>query len=165
MIYMERIGEEKIKCDLGCQREISRRLCTWLEFWADLGRQHFMLSTNKEMGTQKSLFGKWWEDWWGWRGGCSGRRIWMVVWGQVLGEDECSSLTTNFFWNKISHESAETLLQLPFFKCTCCFEQTIPVNCLVKQCFYLKKQRNTNRKQDLLRHPGVAKSGSLSNGS
>lgn len=59
----------------GWSSQISRRLCLWLEFWADLGRQHFMLSTNKEMGTQKSLYGKWSEDWWAWRVGCSGRRI------------------------------------------------------------------------------------------
>lgn len=73
MIYLGKIEEEKMKCDLGGQGEILRRLCICLELWGVLGRQHLILSTDQETGTQKSLFGKWQEVWWGWRVGWSGR--------------------------------------------------------------------------------------------
>lgn len=54
---MGKIKEEKIKCDLGGQGEILRRLCLWLQLWADLEREHFTLSTVIEIGTQMSLQG------------------------------------------------------------------------------------------------------------
>lgn len=80
-------GEEKIKCDLGDQGEILRRLCLWLELWADLEREHFTLSTVIEIGTQTSLQGNDEKTDGAREQDVAGDKVTMVILGQIMGEN------------------------------------------------------------------------------
>lgn len=85
MICTGKIKEEKIKCDLGGQGEILRRLCLWLELWADLEREHFTLSTDTEIGTQTSRQGNDEKTDGAREQDVVGDKVTMVSLGQIMG--------------------------------------------------------------------------------
>lgn len=81
------IEEEKITCDLGGQAEVLRRLCTWLELWAELDREHFMLTLTKKWGHRWTCLGSD-EETDGARGqGVVGEEVRMEIRGQIVEED------------------------------------------------------------------------------